>query len=41
MANEIARQAQDMDVKGAREGFWSQSQDGREDTPPPAYQAAM
>lgn len=41
MANEIARQAQNMDVKGAREGFWSQSQDGREDTPPPAYQAAM
>jgi mitochondrial distribution and morphology protein 34 len=41
MANEIARQAQDMDVKGAREGFWSQPQDEREDTPPPAYQAAM
>lgn len=41
MANEIARQAQDMDVKGAREGFWTQSQDEREDTPPPAYQAAM
>jgi mitochondrial distribution and morphology protein 34 len=44
MANEIARRAQDIDEKGAREGFWSQaqlSQDEREDTPPPAYQAAM
>ncbi|PMD40871.1 hypothetical protein L207DRAFT_512309 [Hyaloscypha variabilis F] len=41
MANEIARRAQDMDSKGTREGFWTQSQDEREDTPPPAYQAAM
>ena len=37
MASEIARRAQD--EKAAREGFWSQSQDEREDTPPPAYQA--
>jgi distribution and morphology protein 34 len=44
MANEIARRAQDIDNKAATEGFWSQSQlsqDEREDTPPPAYQAAM
>ncbi|KAE9367960.1 mitochondrial distribution and morphology protein 34 [Stipitochalara longipes BDJ] len=41
MANEIARRAQAIDEKGAREGFWSQSQDEREETPPPAYQAAM
>jgi len=37
MASEIARRAQD--EKAAREGFWSQPQDEREDTPPPAYQA--
>jgi distribution and morphology protein 34 len=37
MAGEIARRAHD--DKAAREGFWSQSQDEREDTPPPAYQA--
>jgi mitochondrial distribution and morphology protein 34 len=44
MANEIARRAQDIDNKATTEGFWSQSQlsqDDREDTPPPAYQAAM
>jgi distribution and morphology protein 34 len=37
MAGEIARRAHD--EKAAREGFWSQSQDEREETPPPAYQA--
>jgi distribution and morphology protein 34 len=37
MAGEIARRAHD--DKAAREGFWSQSQDEREETPPPAYQA--
>ncbi|TVY30747.1 Mitochondrial distribution and morphology protein [Lachnellula hyalina] len=38
MAGEIARRAHD--EKASREGFWSgSSTDGREDTPPPAYQA--
>jgi mitochondrial distribution and morphology protein 34 len=38
MAGEIARRAHD--EKAARERFWSgQSTDGREDSPPPAYQA--
>jgi distribution and morphology protein 34 len=44
MANEIARRAQNIDHKATTEGFWSQSQlsrDEREDTPPPAYQAAV
>lgn len=41
MASELARRAQD--EKSAREGFWSQSQsqDEREETPPPAYQAKV
>ncbi|TVY32454.1 Mitochondrial distribution and morphology protein [Lachnellula subtilissima] len=37
MAGEIARRAHD--EKASREGFWSGSTDGREETPPPAYQA--
>lgn len=37
MAGEIARRAHD--EKAAREGFWSQPQNDREDTPPPAYEA--
>ena len=44
MANEIARRSQNIDHKATTEGFWSQSQlsdDGREETPPPAYQAAV
>ena len=37
MAGEIARRAHD--EKAARESFWSgQLADGREDSPPPAYE---
>jgi distribution and morphology protein 34 len=36
MAGEIARHAQD--EKAANGGFWSSSNDEREDSPPPAYQ---
>ncbi len=36
MAGEIARRAQDQ--KAANGGFWSSSNDEREDSPPPAYQ---
>ncbi|KAG4432917.1 ERMES complex subunit [Cadophora sp. M221] len=37
MAGEIARRAQD--EKASRGGFWSQPQNDREDSPPPAYEA--
>jgi len=37
MAGEIARRAHD--EKASREGFWSQPQNEREDSPPPAYEA--
>ncbi len=44
IAKEIARRSRDINHKATTEGFWSQSQlsqDERENTPPPAYQAAV